>query len=114
MGRNKKTAFTPIIERVWSKLKEWKENMMSQVGREILIKAVAQAIPTYAMGCFLLSKGLLKDLEGMMSKFWWGQKIQERKVHWLSWSKLCMPKSMGGIGFQDVHSFNLSMLAKQG
>ena len=74
---------------------------MSQAGREILIKAMAQAIPTYAMGCFLLSKGLLKDLEGMMSRFWWGQKIQERKVHWLSWSKLCMPKSMGGIGFRN-------------
>ena len=55
--------------------------MMSQAGREILIKAVAQAIPTCAMGCFLLPKGLLKDLEGMMSRFWWGQKTQERKVH---------------------------------
>ncbi|XP_065631606.1 uncharacterized protein LOC136068412 [Quercus suber] len=67
---NKKAAFAPVIERVWSKLKGWKEKMMSQAGREILIKIVAQAIPTYAMGYFLLPKGLLKDFEGLMSKFW--------------------------------------------
>ena len=69
VGRNKKAAFAPIIKRVWSKLKGWKEKTMSQARREILIKVVAQAIPIYAMGCFLLPKGLLKDLEGMMSRF---------------------------------------------
>ena len=114
VGRNKKAAFASIIERVWSKLKGWKEKMMSQAGKEILIKAVAQAIPIYAMGCFLLLKVLHKDLERMMSRFWWGQKMQERKVHWLSWSKLCMPKLMGGIRFWELHSFNLAMLTKQG
>ena len=29
VGRNKKAAFAPIIERVWSKLNGWKEKMMS-------------------------------------------------------------------------------------
>ena len=53
-------------------------------------------------------------IKNMMSRFWWGQKMQERKVHWLSWSKLYMPKLMGGIGFWELHSFNLAMLAKQG
>lgn len=50
-------------------------------GKEILLKAVALSIPTYSMSCFLLPTSFCLELEGLMSKFWWGQKREERKIH---------------------------------
>jgi hypothetical protein len=41
IGRAKYSTFAQIKERVWSKLKGWKEKLISQAGREILIKSVA-------------------------------------------------------------------------
>jgi hypothetical protein len=70
IGRNRAASFTQIKERVWRKLKGWKEKILSQAGREILIKAVAQAIPTYAMSYFKLLARLCKELEAMIRRFW--------------------------------------------
>ena len=53
---------------MWKKLKGWKEKLLSQAGREVLIKAVIQAIPIYTMSCFKLPKGLVRELEGMIRK----------------------------------------------
>ena len=72
VGRNKKSSFNYIKERVWRKLQGWEEKLLSQAGREILIKAVAQAIPTYSMNCFKLPIGLCNEIEGLIRKFWWG------------------------------------------
>lgn len=35
-----------------------------------------------------------------------------RGIHWKSWDKLSIAKKEGGIGFHDLRSFNLAMLAK--
>ena len=58
VGRGKKASFAFIKERVWSKLKGWKEKLLSQDGREVLIKAVIQALPSFAMSCFKLPSTL--------------------------------------------------------
>lgn len=114
MGKNKQNAFRQLKEKVANKLLGWKENFLSIAGKEILIKAVVQAIPTHAISCFLLPKSLCDDLNSMVSKFWWGQKNDERKMAWMKWDKLCTPKASGGMGFRDLTAFNLALLAKQG
>lgn len=54
------------------------------------------------------------ELEIIMEKFRWGHKGDERRVHRIRWDKFCASKFHGGMNFQDLKSFILALLAKQG
>lgn len=112
VGRSKKAVFEFIKDRVWERIKQWNERDFSMASREVLIKAVLQAIPTYVMSCFLLPSSIVEDIEKLVRQFWWGGG-KSSSLHWLSWSRLCRSKNLGGMGFQDLECFNLALLAKQ-
>ena len=84
IGRSKKKAFNRIKGQVSRKVAVWKGELLSNAGREILIKAVTQVTPTYTMSCFKLPDSLCSDLNSLMGRFWSGQKENERKLAWLS------------------------------
>jgi hypothetical protein len=63
VGRSRYNSFRSIKDRVWNRLSDWKVKFLSQAGKEILIKAVVQAIPTYCMSVFLLPNTLCKELK---------------------------------------------------
>ena len=69
-GKNKQGLFSSIRDRVWNKLSGWKSKLLSAGGREILSKAVIQAIPSYAMNLFKLPFSLIRELHRLCTQFW--------------------------------------------
>jgi hypothetical protein len=75
-GKSRMTVFRSIIERIWKQLQDRKLNFLSQAEKEIILKVVIQAIPTYCMSV-LFSKALCLEIIFLMQSF--GMAIRRRR-----------------------------------
>jgi hypothetical protein len=91
-GRMNKGKLQNLQIRFTKRFMEWGDAFPSQAAKEILIKVVAHAIPTYIMGVFKLPLALCDELNSMVRNYWWGSKEGQRKTHWKSWEALTHPK----------------------
>ena len=110
--KKKSELFRYIVERVKEKTQGWNKKYLSQAGKEVMLKAVALAMPIYSMNVFKLPKEICSEICGILAKFWWGSGGNSG-MHWLAWDRLSLPKREGGLGFRDLESFNLALLGKQ-
>ncbi|KAA3477739.1 reverse transcriptase [Gossypium australe] len=114
IGRRKKQAFVDIKERFLKALQNWSLQFLSAGGKEVFLKSILKAIPIYAMRCFKFPISVFRDLENIMSKFWWRNSKTNKGIHWCRWRDLCILKAQGGLGFKNFEFFNLALLEKQG
>jgi hypothetical protein len=110
-GRLKRGVFQPLEQHFFKRMTSWKEKELSAAGKEILIKSIAQALPNYIMSVFRLTDGLCEDLLKAIHGYWWGSEKGKRKVQWVPWKTMVLPKYLGGMGFKDL--INQALLAKQ-
>lgn len=114
LGRNKSEVFGYLKEKVRSSIRNWTEKNISKPLKEILIKMVAQSLPSYAMNVFLLPLEVTREMEKDMAKFFWNtSRNSSSKIHWMVWDRMTRHKSEGGLGFRCLRDFNLAMLGKQ-
>lgn len=92
--RSKKLQFGYLRERVQQKIHGWSSRLFSTGGREVVIKSILQAIPSYAMSCFKIPVSICKEVEQICATFWWKDASGKRGMHWLNWKDLCKPKSV--------------------
>lgn len=62
VGRDRASTFSYIKDRVWQRISPWSSKCLSKAGREVMIKSVLQAIPSYVMSIFLLPSSLLTTI----------------------------------------------------
>ena len=81
VGRSRKKHFLFLVDHIKKRLLSFMDRLTSWAGREELIKAVAQAIPTYIMSTFQLSKELCQSIQSAIVSFWWGHHPADHKIH---------------------------------
>ena len=54
----------------------------------------------------------LDKLVWIQRRFLWDIGVEEKKITWVKWESVCLPKEKGGIGIRDLRKFNYALLGK--
>ncbi|XP_060960022.1 uncharacterized protein LOC133030933 [Cannabis sativa] len=114
MGRNKDVILGFLKDKMLKRVQSWEGRLLSKAGREVLLKTVAQALPTYAMSVFLLLVKTVSHLESLMSKYWWGSSNNRTKgVRKQGWRLLLYEDSLVGHIYKACYFPNGNFLAAE-
>lgn len=113
-GRKKCDIFATIVDKIRRKALSWKSRFLSGAGKQIMLKSVLSAMPCYTMSCFKIPISLCNQIKSILTRFWWDANPEKKKLCWVAWSTLTLPKFAGGLGFRDIETLNDFLLAKIG
>ncbi|CAH1430020.1 unnamed protein product [Lactuca virosa] len=81
-----------LVDKVRSRISDWRNKFLSYAGRLQLISSVLYSIPVYWASCLLIPAETIKEIEKMMKNFLWNcdeskkgrAKIAWSTVYWIS------------------------------
>lgn len=104
--------WNPLIEKFQAKLSKWKSATLSFGGRLTLCKAVLGSLGTFYFSLFKAPSKVIKALEKIRMRFFWGGDMEKRKITWIAWDKISTSKERGGLGIGSLKAQNIAMLGK--
>ncbi|XBH98842.1 hypothetical protein VPH35_128292 [Triticum aestivum] len=91
--------FAPMLAKVDAYLAGWRARLLSPAGRLVLINAVLDSLPTYAMAAVVLPPAVVKAMDTLRRAFLWAAADRATGAQCLvAWSQVCRAKCEGGWG----------------
>ena len=84
-----------LMDRIWSKLKGWKEKNLSFTGRGVLDMVLIQVIPTYVMRVFLIAQGICVRIKQAVCAGFAGKAMKKLYQIYLKSSKRAQQREFG-------------------
>ena len=102
-----------MLTKIQNKLSFGKIKILLRAGRLTLIKSVLNSLPINYMSMFKMPKAIAQKTVKMQRRFFWGDAVGERTtIPAIKWSKIELPKNLGGLGVANFMHKNLLLLFK--
>ncbi|XP_074301046.1 uncharacterized protein LOC141632394 [Silene latifolia] len=100
------------VDRVTERIQRLGARKLSYAGRVVLISSVLSTLNSHWARVFIIPKTVMKKIESICGAFlWYGNDSCERP-NLVSWKQICQPRRKGGLGFKNLHTWNLALIAK--
>lgn len=90
-----KLTYNSLISRTQARLNSWAKKDLSMAGRVTLLNSLIITMKSYLIQTSLFPDNIIKEIEKIMRGFLWGDTVDKRKLHTISWDKVCLPKDHG-------------------
>ncbi|GFZ07066.1 hypothetical protein Acr_19g0000030 [Actinidia rufa] len=104
--------FNPLITKISDYVSAWAGATLSYAGRSELIRSVLQGVECFWLSILPIPVGVRDKVISLCRNFLWGGKAVSFKKPLVAWREICRPKPEGGLGFIDLHAWNLALLSK--
>lgn len=106
--------WNPLVQKIRAKIESFNAQNISVAGRLVLLKAAIDSVPAYWFSLYRLPASIIKLIERIRCSFFWGHASDNtsKKLHLLSWNKICQSKEFGGLGLASIRDRNVALLAK--
>ncbi|GAU49942.1 hypothetical protein TSUD_408370 [Trifolium subterraneum] len=105
-------TWKPVVDAMIKRLNSWSSRQLSYGGRITLINSVLASLPLYFFSFFKAPCCVIKQLVRIQRNVLWGGGINYKKLCWVKWDQICLPKESGGLGVKNLELFNLALLSK--
>ncbi|GJT91737.1 hypothetical protein Tco_1080582 [Tanacetum coccineum] len=99
-----------LIDKVRSRIQDWKNKSLLAAGRLQLIRSVIGSMHVYWASVFILPSRILLDIEQLMRGFLWCQGDLRKGKAKVAWEVVYLPRNEGGLGIRRLDVFNKALM----